>query len=300
MPGSSPSPRLAPPSCFAGVSAAAGGGGGAAEAQTDGRATSWFGRLCACMWRPPTDQLVLAALARQSEALEQLPRRIAAALAEAEDHDSDSSVVSNPQYEEGARSWLPSQLLQRCGLVVVENTDVLRADLEGLPWDFRAPVLLAPKEPHPNVELGAFEVIPTGTPAYLRPPRGVAPRYVTPTKFGGADSPPAAQYLALFEITTSETWPERAKRRGDGAFKTMASRLDERLAKSLDRAKEHGIVAGDARITDLVAVVGVVAPAACAQSISAAMTKGDVPLLLKQMMDARRFVVLVRPKAART
>ena len=297
--------------------AAAADNGGAAEAETDGRATSWFGRLCSCMWRPPTDQLVLAALARHSEALaqrsaalarqfaaldqalEKLPRRIAAALAEAEDHDSDSSVVSNPQYEEGARSWLPSQLLQRCGLVVVENTDVQRADLEGLPWDFRAPVLLAPKEPHPNVELGAFEVIPTGTPAYLRPPRGVAPRYVTPTKFGGADSPPAAQYLALFEITTSETWPERAKRRGDGAFKTMASRLDERLAKSLDRAKEHGIVAGDARITDLVAVVGVVAPAACAQSISAAMTKGDVPLLLKQMMDARRFVVLVRPKAAR-
>ena len=28
------------------------------------------------------------------------------------------------------------------------------------------------------------------------------------------------------------------------------------------------------------------------------MTRDDVPLLLKEMMDARRFVVLVKPKVA--
>ena len=172
-----------------------------------------------------------------------------------------------------------------------------RTNFEGLEWDFRAPVVLARTEPNPNLVLGAFEVFPSGTPAYLRPP-SVDPHYLTPTKFSSADHPPSAQYLALFEFTTADKWPKRSKRLADGTFKTMASRLNERLAKSLDRAKEFGLIQRSARITDLVAVIGVVAPAACTASMTFQMTKSDVPLLLKEMMDARRFVVLVRPTSA--
>lgn len=249
------------------------------------------------MW-PRADSLLLAALTQQSAAIEQLPRRIAATLAEADDLGTIASVVSDPQYEEESRNWLPSQLLQRCGLVVVENVDVQRTNLVGLQWDFRAPVIIARTEPNPNVELDMFEIFPSGTPAYLRPSPSMEPRYLTPTKFGGAAHPPSAQYFALFEFTTAERWPKRAKRHDDGTFKTMASRLNERLAKSLDRAKQAGYISSNARITDLVAVIGVVAPAACTASMSFTMSRSDVPLLLKEMMDARRFVVLVKAKVA--
>jgi hypothetical protein len=292
------------------------------------RVASWSRYLCSCMWRQhTTDQLLLAALAQQNAALaqqtaamEQLPRRVAQILAESDDLGTIISVISDPQYEEDSRNWLPSQLLQRCGLVVVENIDVQRTNLVGLQWDFRAPVILARTEPHPNMELDAFEIFPSGTPSYLRPSASVEPRYLTPTKFGGAAHPPSGQYLALFEFTTADRWSKRAKRRDDSTFKTMASRLNERLAKSLDRAKDVGYISSNARITDLVAVIGVVAPTACTasmtftmtnrscgshwrccsyglhSSMTFTMTRSDVPLLLKEMMDARRFVVFVKPK----
>jgi len=261
------------------------------------RVVSWYRYLCSYKRRlRTTDQLLLAALAQQTAAIEQLPRRVAQILAESDDLGINFSVMSDPQYEEDSRNWLPSQLLQRCGLVVVENIDVQRTNLVGLQWDFCAPVLLARTEPHPNMELDAFEIFPSGTPSYLRPSASVEPRYLTPTKFGGAAHPPSGQYLALFEFTTADRWSKRAKRRDDSTFKTMASRLNERLAKSLDRAKEVGYISSNARITDLVAVIGVVAPTACTASMTFTMTRSDVPLLLKEMMDARRFVVFVKPK----
>jgi hypothetical protein len=261
------------------------------------RVASWSRYLCSCMWRQHTaDQLLLAALAQLTAATELLPRRAAEILAESDDLGTIISLISDPQYEEDSRNWLPSQLLQRCGLVVVENIDVQRTNLVGLQWDFCAPVIFSQTEPHPNMELDAFEIFPSGTPSYLRPSASVEPRYLTPTKFGGAAHPPSGQYLALFEFTTADSWSKRAKRRDDSTFKTMASRLNERLAKSLDRAKEVGYISSNARITDLVAVIGVVAPTACTASMTFTMTRSDVPLLLKEMMDARRFVVFVKPK----
>jgi len=234
-----------------------------------------------------------------AEAIEQLPRRVALALAELEnDRGSNVSVLSDPQYEEDARKWLPSQLLQRCGLVVVENFNAQRTYLMELQWDFRAPVIIAQTEPNPNLELNAFEIFPTGTPYYLRP-KAIPPCYITPTKSIGSDNPPSAQFFALFEFTTASGWSKRSRRNGDGAFKTMAARLNERLAKTLDRAKEEKLIDGDARITDLVSVIGVVAPTSCNESMSMMMNKKDnVPLLLKEMMDAKRFVVFVKPNVA--
>ena len=266
---------------------------------------SWWSRLfCSCSWRQPrNDTLLLALMTQQLALIESLPDQIAAKLAaklaailaEANDMGTNASVVSDPQYEEDARNWLPSQLLQRCGLIVVENVDLQRANLVGLEWDFRAPVVIGRTEPNSNTELGVFEVFPSGTPAYIRPPI-VSPRNITPTKFSNSAYPPSAQYFALFEFTTSAGWANKSKRKFDGTSKTMATRLNERLAKSLDRAKDSGIILPDARITDLVAVIGVVAPTACTQSMTFTMSRQEVPLLLKEMMDANRFVVLIKPK----
>ena len=255
---------------------------------------SWWSRLfCSCSWRQPrNDTLLLAIMTQQLALIERLPDQIAAKLAEANDM---GTVLSDPQYEEDARNWLPSQLLQRCGLIVVENVDLQRANLVGLEWDFRAPVVIGRTEPNSNTELGVFEVFPSGTPAYIRPPI-VSPRNITPTKFSNSAYPPSAQYFALFEFTTSAGWANKSKRKFDGTSKTMATRLNERLAKSLDRAKDSGIISPDARITDLVAVIGVVAPTACTQSMTFTMSRQEVPLLLKEMMDANRFVVLIKPK----
>ena len=185
--------------------------------------------------------------------------------------------------------------MQKCGLIIVENVDLQRANPVGLEWDFRSPVVIARTEPNSNTELGVFEVFPSGTPAYIRPPI-VSPRYITPTKFSNSTTPFSAQYFALFEFTTSAGWANKSKQKFDGTSKTMATRLNERLAKSLDRAKDSGIISRDARITDLVAVIGVVAPTACTQSMTFTMSRQEVPLLLKEMMDANRFVVLIKPK----
>jgi hypothetical protein len=255
---------------------------------------SWWSRLfCSCLWRQPSnDTLLLAIMTQQLALIERLQDRIVAKLAEADDM---GTVLSDPQYEEDARNWLPSQLLQRCGLIVVENVGESRGK-SGHEWDFRSPVVISRTEPNSNTELGVFEVFPSGTPAYIRPPI-VSLRNITPTKFCNSAPPPSApQYFALFEFTTSAGWANKSKRKFDGTSKTMATRLNERLAKSLDRAKDRGIISRDARITDLVAVIGVVAPTACTQSMTFTMSRQEVPLLLKEMMDANRFVVLIKPK----
>jgi hypothetical protein len=66
----------------------------------------------------------------QLASIERRLDQMAAKLAETD--GTTASVVSDPQYEEDARNWLPSQLFQRCGLIVVENVDLQRANLVGL------------------------------------------------------------------------------------------------------------------------------------------------------------------------
>ncbi len=205
--------------------------------------------------------------------------------------DDSLTVLSDAQYESRARKFLSSELLRRCGLEVVTGTDVLRANFLGMQWDFRAPVTVAGTEPHPNAETGVFEIYPQKM-FYVRPPRIVA-REVTPTKFSGALQPPAAHYFALFETTTAEKWSERYRKRSDAAAKSMLSRLEERLHKTLGRARDEEIIDATQGILDLVAVVGVVAPKTCSESVSHKMSKGSAPVLLKTLMDAGRFVVLV-------
>jgi len=202
-----------------------------------------------------------------------------------------TTVLSDPEYEEQARRKLHEILLSRCGLVVARGADVDRAALEGQQWDFRAPVLISATAPHPNGELDVFEIFPT-KPFYVRP-EAVRERHVTPTKFSGEESPPAAHYLAIFEMTTTHKWTRSCG--GSRGREGLLERLEKRLAISLDRAHSHGYVR-EKNILELVAVVGVVAPEPYSDSVRGRMSRADAPPLLKKMMDASRFVFVKIPK----
>jgi hypothetical protein len=255
-------------------------------------AGGWKGFL-GSFWRPRSDPVVLALverIERQGSELQGLRETTDEILRRTADDDS-LTVLSDAQYESRARKFLSSELLRRCGLEVVAGIDVSRTNLLGMQWDFRAPVTIAMTEPHPNAETNRFEIYPS-KPYYSRPPR-IAAREVTPTKFNGAPQPPAANYFALFEITTAEKWSERYRERRDTVSKTMLTRIEERLRLTLERARAEGFVEGTQGILDLVAVVGVVAPKTCTESVSHKMSKENAPVLLKTVMDAGRFVVLV-------
>ena len=202
-----------------------------------------------------------------------------------------TTVLSDPEYEDQARHKLHEILLSRCGLVVARGADVSRAGLEGQEWDFRAPVLFSATAPHPNGESDVFEIFPR-KPSYVRP-EAVEARHVTPTKFSGEASPPAAHYLAILEMTTARKWTHSSG--GSSGREGLLERLEKRLAISLDRAHSRGFVR-EKNILELVAVVGVVAPEPYSDSVRDRMSKADAPPLLKKMMDASRFVFIKIPK----
>ena len=202
-----------------------------------------------------------------------------------------TTVLSDPEYEDQARHKLHEILLSRCGLVVARGADVSRAGLEGQEWDFRAPVLFSATAPHPNGEPDVFEIFPR-KPSYVRP-EAVEARHVTPTKFSGEASPPAAHYLAILEMTTARKWTHSSG--GSSGREGLLERLEKRLAISLDRAHSCGFVR-EKNILELVAVVGVVAPEPYSDSVRDRMSKADAPPLLKKMMDASRFVFIKIPK----
>ena len=202
-----------------------------------------------------------------------------------------TTVLSDPEYEDQARYKLHEILLSRCGLVVARGADVSRAGLEGQEWDFRAPVLFSATAPHPNGEPDVFEIFPR-KPSYVRP-EAVEARHVTPTKFSGEASPPAAHYLAILEMTTARKWTHSSG--GSSGREGLLERLEKRLAISLDRAHSRGFVR-EKNILELVAVVGVVAPEPYSDSVRDRMSKADAPPLLKKMMDASRFVFIKIPK----
>ena len=211
------------------------------------------------------------------------------------DADEASSAVTDANYEKNVReSVLPAELERRCGLQVVRGVDLERArgSLSPWQWDFRAPVLVTLTSPNPSTELGVFEVFPSQA-AYIRPPSpSGGTLHLTPTKFGGAPSPPSADYLALFEVTTARKWTARHGAEKDG----MLARLEKRLRLSLDRALSEKLLAAGSSILNLVAVVGVVAPAPYSVSVRDLMAKDTAPQLLKAMMGAGRFVFLAAPR----
>jgi len=203
--------------------------------------------------------------------------------------DAGTTVLSDAEYEDQARLKMPAILLERCGLEVVRGADASRSALAGLEWDFRVPVLIASTAPNPNAVTGTFEVFPR-KPHYVRPD-AIAARHVTPTKVATAAEAPAAHYLVIFEMTVARRWTHRSTAR-----EGLLERLESRLAKSLERAYSEGYL-HKKNILDLVAAVGVVAPEPYSDSVCTRMSMLDAPPLLKQMMEASRFVFIGVPKS---
>lgn len=214
---------------------------------------------------------------------ELIKESVTAALAAHQDASITSTVLSDEAYEDKVRALLPGILLRKCGLETIRGADVNRHSFLGMEWDFRVPVTVAETAPHSNADPD-FVVFPSRL-HYIRP-EPVTARNVTPTKFGGAQVPPAAHYLAIIEATVSSKWTKSTLRPG------LLTRLEQRLRVSLDRAISEGVT-GVTKITDLVSVVGVAAPTEYTMSVRAIMSAsaGDsAPILLKELMDAGRFV----------
>ena len=194
---------------------------------------------------------------------------------------SGTSIITDADYENQVRAALSGILLERCGLEVVRGAEGNRSAFEGMEWDYRVPVLIATVHGDSRSVPGEFEVFPNKH-HYERPVHHSA-RSVTPTQIGSSLYAPAAHYLAILEITTTVSWTKATTRPG------LLQRLEQRLTKSLDRAYSMKYIERKC-ITDLVAVVGVVAPEAYSTSVRDLMAHTDAPPLLKEMMTAGRFV----------
>ena len=128
----------------------------------------------------------------------------------------------------------------------------------------------------------------------------MSPSLLMPTKAPDAEEPPAADYMAVFEVTIAQKWAD-ADRDGN----SLLTRLEERLFISLACAnalRAEGTF--ELGILDVIAVVGVVGAYNCRKKISAvwAASKSEgstvrpaASSLLWQVMDAGRFV-FVRQK----
>lgn len=99
-----------------------------------------------------------------------------------------------------------------------------------------------------------------------------------------AENPPGCHFVAIFEITTSRGWSKK-----------LLSRLEERLTVSLDRARH--LSKDITGILDVCAVIGVVAPEHCQQSIANKLNTMTIPLL-HSMMSEGRFVWLLQAVSA--
>jgi hypothetical protein len=227
------------------------------------------------------------------EALRALPAQVASAVAAAINPPDVESIMSDVDYERTARGLLFGKLVDFCGLEVSRGTALDRRTLLGQQWDFRAPVRCAATRGDPRNVSGTFEAF-LSEEGYIRPPN-IPTRVITPTKAGGAAEPIAAEYLAVFEITSGPNWTR--------GHRPLLPRLETRLRLSLERAKAHGYLASHHTITDLVAVVGVVSPHECSRSVCDRMDveapEGELhPFVhLKAMMVAGRFVFIKVPKA---
>ena len=98
--------------------------------------------------------------------------------------------------------------------------------------------------------------------------------------------PPACDFIVIFEITTSRTWTVGGR--------PLLLRLEQRLRVTLDRARAmEADIPND--ILSVCALVGIVAPASCQESVTAKMENaardGSLPHLSK-IMGEGRFVFL--------
>ena len=193
-----------------------------------------------------------------------------------------ASAATPAEYEDLGRAFITGELERRFGLRAIADASPNRV-IDGLQWDYRLPVVVSAPPTHPGKQSEEFIIYPA-MERYTCPERPTGGRQLTPTKTPGAAAPPACDYIVIFEITTSRGW----------AGKQMLPRLEQRLSITLDRARSTTEGVPD-DILSVCALVGVVAPASCQDSVRARMTSakadGSLPLLSK-MMDEGRFVFL--------
>ena len=228
-----------------------------------------------------------AALAEQKAALDELTKEVKGLkgrLAELQAEEV-ASAATPKEYEDAGRTFISDELERRFGLRAIAGASPNRV-IDTLQWDYRMPVTVLGAPPtHPGKQGEDFIIFPS-MERYTCPPRPAMGRHLSPTKTPGAAAPPACDYIVIFEITTSRSW--------SAGSRPMLVRLEERLHVTLDRARA---MAADipADILSVCALVGIVAPASCQDSVSAKMenaaNNGSLPLLSK-MMGEGRFVFL--------
>jgi hypothetical protein len=201
--------------------------------------------------------------------------------------DDVASATTPKEYEDLGRAFISGELERRFGLRAIADASPNRA-VDGLQWDYRLPVTVSGAPPtHPGKQGEEFIIYPD-MERYFCPPRPKEGRQLTPTKTPGAAVPPACDYMVVFEITTSRSWTAGSR--------PMLLRLEQRLRITLDRARSTTAGVPD-DILSVCALVGVVSPFSCQDSVRAKMANaeadGSLPLLSK-MMGGGRFVFLLK------
>jgi hypothetical protein len=200
------------------------------------------------------------------------------------DSGSDAASAATPAaYEESGRKYLRDNFERHFGLRILDTACAQRAEgdivTDGayFEWDFRVPVNIS-GSPSFRTQAPDSHIYPAHE-HYLRPARPE----LTPAKLpSGAAT--ASDFMAIFEITTTRRWSPG-----------LLSRLEQRLAVSLDRARALDPGSPHLRILDVVAVIGVIGIDACQASVATLLaTRAGIPLL-KEMADAARFVFILRP-----
>ena len=201
----------------------------------------------------------------------------------------EASAATPAAYEEAGRRHLRDNFERLFGLRILEAARALRAEGEivassgaSCEWDFRVPVNVSGSPSFARVPASGCLIYPDHE-RFQRPARPERARELTPTKLpsGAAAS---SDYIAIFEITTAKRWPA-----------SLLARLEQRLAVSLDRARDLNPDAAELGILDVVAVVGVLGTEACEASVSTRLAMSGETPLLKEMACAARFVFLFRP-----
>ena len=206
-----------------------------------------------------------------------------------QDDEGVVSVLSptGKAYEAAAKAQLGGWLSDICRLGVVEGSRLGVAASDpasgGWEWDYRVHVRVSP-DPPPTV---TRDFIVYGGETYVPPPLPSTSRTLSPGK------PLDADYLACVEITRRSPWPrdyvDEHRRQRDGLLKRLNLRLGYLLQRANEARPQH--VASYGRITDVVALVGVVGEDDCYESVVDILSSDRCEHgHLKQMFLARRFV----------
>ena len=204
--------------------------------------------------------------------------------------DSTSSVASplGKEYERLVDDRVDDWLRELCGLRVlplsrrrVAEQDPSSGKVE---WDGRFSVALIPEWTVPQ---HAKDFLVYGGGAYLRPP-AIAPRRLSPAK-----PTLGTEYLAVLEYTRRPGWATVRTDKTGRTHKSLIQRCEERLVTCVERAKAAGMRAST-KVTDVVALVGLVGEDDCQESFEAQMSAPRCPQPLLQALFRERRVVFFR------